>query len=133
MIAPLLFLRPVLNVLLKLDLNPALYYVLCTSCTMAAMLAAVADYLWYAIYAARAERGLSRYAIPTIVLSLILVVSGAGMFGLVGASLGVLATNACVALFRARVLASHLARQMPTEYTGSSLVARLMPALVRVP
>ena len=81
MIAPLFLMKPAVDTILTLSLDPGLYYVLCGGSMVSAMLAAVADYYWYAIYAARAERGLSRYAIPTIVLSVVLLVGGIATFG----------------------------------------------------
>jgi O-antigen/teichoic acid export membrane protein len=128
MIAPLFLMKPAVDTILGLALDPGLFYALCAGAMLSAMLAAVADYLWYAIYAARAERGLSRYIIPTILLSVVLIVGGSGAFGLVGASLAVVAANACVVLFRVRALAAYLARQMPAEEPASQVAARLVPA-----
>lgn len=127
MIAPLFLMKPVIDAILRLNLDPGLYYALCAGSTLGAMLASVADYLWYAIYAARAERGLSRYALPTIVLSVILLVGGIAAFGVVGASLAVVATNACVVLFRARALAGHLVRTGSGDEPLSPMMARLVP------
>jgi len=129
MTAPLFLMKPAVDAILKLDLDPALYYVLCAGSMLSAMLAAVADYFWYAIYAARAERGLSRYAIPAILLSVSLLVGGIATFGLIGASLAVVITHACVVLFRGRVLAAHLARNMKAGEPVPLIMARLVPAL----
>ena len=128
MIAPLFFMKPAVDAVLKLELDPRLYYVLCAGAMLNAMFAAVADYFWYAIYAARAERRLAPYIIPTIVLSVVLIVGGSAAFGLVGASLAVVAANACVVLFRARVLWAYLAQQMPAAEAALQGTAPLAPA-----
>lgn len=115
MIAPLFLMKPAVDAILKLELDSRVYYLLCAGATLNAMLAAVADYFWYAIYAARTERRLAPYVIPTLLLPVLLIVGGSAAFGLVGASLAVVAANACVVLFRARVLWAHLGRPTPGE------------------
>jgi O-antigen/teichoic acid export membrane protein len=127
-IAPLFFLKPAVDTILKIELDASLYYVLCSGCMLSAMLASIAEYLWHATYAARAEHRLSRYVIPTIILSVGLIAGGSAAFGLVGASLAVVAINACVVLFRARALRTHIAGQMRGGKPVSRTSLSLMPA-----
>jgi O-antigen/teichoic acid export membrane protein len=127
MIAPLFFMEHIVEAVLAVDLDSRLYRTLCVTSMLGAMFAAVAEYLWHATYAARAERQLSRYIVPTIVLSVIFIAGGTAGFGLIGASLAVAVTNACVALLRARALAAHLAGHVRLSPSLASPGVQLSP------
>lgn len=112
--APLFALRPVAELVLKTPIEASLYYPLTFCVVLVAVAGSLADYLWYAVYAARGERQLAKTAFMTVPFGLIVVALGTWAFGLIGASLAVALTSGVVSWLRWRRLSDHL-RDMKRE------------------
>ncbi len=106
--APLFALRPLAELVMKTTIDASLYYPLTCCATLVAIFGSTADYLWYAVYAARGERELAKTAFMTVPFGLAVVALGTWGFGLIGASLAVALTSAVVSWLRWRRLRDHL-------------------------
>ncbi|WP_162914304.1 lipopolysaccharide biosynthesis protein [Taklimakanibacter lacteus] len=107
--APLFALKPLAELVLKTTIEASLYYPLTFCAMLVAVSGSVADYLWYAVYAAHGERELAKTALLTVPFALVAVALGTWAFGLIGASLAVALTSAIVSSLRWRRLRDHLA------------------------
>lgn len=108
MMLPLFFLRPLAAFVMKTTIDAPFYYALTAAATLVAVSGSVADYLWYAVYAAHGESKLARTAIVTVPLGIALVAAGTVFFGLVGALLAVALTSGVVSWLRWRTLEAHV-------------------------
>jgi hypothetical protein len=106
--APLFALKPLAELVMKTAIDAGLYYPLTLCATLVAICGSLADYLWYAVYAAHGERELAKTAFMTVPFGLAVVTLGSWSFGLIGASLAVALTSGVVSWIRWRRLRGHL-------------------------
>lgn len=106
--APLFALKPIAEFVLKTPIEATLYYPLTFCVILVAVAGSLADYLWYAVYAAKGERQLAKTAYMTVPFGLAAVALGTWAFGLIGASLAMALTSGVVSWLRWRRLVDHL-------------------------
>ncbi|CAN5137894.1 hypothetical protein BH10PSE7_BH10PSE7_40340 [soil metagenome] len=97
---PLFVLRPLAEIVLKTPIEGPLFFALSIMVTLVAICGSLADYLWYAVYAAHGERKLAKTAIGTIPFTLLSVAIGSLAGGIVGAAFAVALSSAVVAWLR---------------------------------
>ncbi|MGE3871870.1 MAG: hypothetical protein AB7F74_02825 [Parvibaculaceae bacterium] len=117
--APLFALKPLAEFVMRTTIEASLYYPLTFCATLVAVSGSVADYLWYAVYAAHGERELAKTALLTVPLAIAAVTLGTWAFGLIGASLGVTLTSAVVSWLRWQRLRDHLRSKVNALAAGA--------------